>query len=139
MTAYISNAAAIVAIDAITALVDAGSGAGEVRIYAGTIPAAGDAALGGATLLATLVMSATAFGAGADVDPGGACTAAAITSATAVDTGTASFFRLGDSDVTPIFQGTVGTSATDMILDAVAIASGATVSLSSFVLTQPES
>lgn len=107
-----------------------------LRIYSGTVPADADTALGAQVVLATLTMNATAFPAAS----GGVLTANAITADSSADaSGTASFFRLfgSDSNNQVLLQGTVGTSGTDMILNSVAISSGANVSISSFTITLP--
>lgn len=109
---------------------------GSLRIFSGTVPANVDASLGAAVLLATLSMSATAFGAASS----GVATANSITSATAGASGTASFFRVLESDgTTGVFQGTVGTSGAELNLSSVSILSGGTVSVSSLTYTQAQS
>lgn len=131
----LTNAAANAAADAVVDLVDAGAGAGTLRIYDGTPPATADTALSGNTLLAQLTMSDPAFGAAS----AGVATASAITQDSAADaTGTASFFRVLDSNAIVIFQGTVGTASADLILNTVSIVAGAIVSVSSFTYTQPK-
>lgn len=127
----ISAAAANAAADAVTSRVNGGS----LQIYAGTKPADPDSALGGATLLASLPFSATAFGAAAD----GVATANAITAATASNGGTASFFRaFASNGSTAVFDGEIGTSASDLNLNSTNISSGAEVSVTSFTYTQPK-
>lgn len=134
----ISNAAALAMCDSLVDLLDVGGG-GYIEIYSGAVPTDVDAAHGG-TVLAVLPLSATAFGAAADINPGARATANAITSdASANNTGTASFFRAYNAGGTAIIQGTVGTSSADMILNSVAIVAGATVSCSSWTITQRES
>lgn len=109
---------------------------GSLRIYSGTAPANIDAALGAAVLLATLPLSATAFGAASS----GVATANAITSATAAASGTASFFRVLESDgTTGVYQGTVGTTGAELNLSSVSILAGGTVSVSSMTYTQAQS
>lgn len=109
---------------------------GSLRIFSGTVPANIDAALGAAVLLATLPMSATAFGAASS----GVATANAITSATAAASGTASFFRVLESDgTTGVYQGTVGTTGAELNLTTVSILAGGTVSVSSMTYTQAQS
>jgi hypothetical protein len=124
------------AADAVVDLVDAGSQPGRLRIYSGTPPADANAALSGNTLLADLPMSDPAFGAAT----GGVATAAAITSDTSADaTGTATFFRVGSWDgavFTPVFQGSVGTSGSDLNLSSTSITAGGTVAVSSLTYTQ---
>lgn len=57
-------------------------------------------------------------------------------SVAASGTGTAAHFRIKDSGgSTCHLQGTVGTSGTDMIIDNTSIASGQTVTVSTFTLT----
>ena len=102
---------------------------GYLRIYNGTQPATADTALSGNTLLAELRFSATA----APATSAGLITFNAITSGTAAATGTASFFRTFSSDgTTVVMDGSVGTSAANLVLNSVAISSGATVSVSAF-------
>jgi hypothetical protein len=109
-------------------------GSGLVEIYTGAQPATPDVALSGQTLLATLTLNATPFGA----PSGGTITANAITSGTAVATGTAAWFRVYKSDgVTAVIDGSAGTSGTDMILNDVNITMGATVAATSYTISMP--
>jgi hypothetical protein len=113
-------------------LVDVG-GAGSLRIYDGTMPADANAALSGNTLLAQLTMNATAFGAAA----AGVATANAITQDSSADaSGTASFFRVLSGGATVVMQGSVGTSAANLVLNSVVISAGAAVSVSALTYTQ---
>ena len=88
----ISNAAATAAANAVTALVNGGT----LRIYAGTKPSGPDTALSGATLLASLSFSATAFGSASN----GVATANSITAATASNGGTLRIYS-GTKPATP--------------------------------------
>lgn len=134
----ISNAAAIASCNAIVDLIDVG-GAGKLRIYDGTQPADVDTAITTQTLLAELTLSATAFGNAADANPGGRATAATITSDSSADaTGTATWFRVISGGGTAIIDGSVGTSGADLNLNTVSIVSGATVAISSWTFTVPE-
>lgn len=135
---YITNAVALVALNAIADAADAGTAA-VINIYDGTPPADADAAEGN-TLLAQLTMSATAFGNAADDTPGAIVTAASITADSSANaTGTATHFRVLTQDGgTVVYQGTVGTSDADCILNTVSITSGSTVSISSFTISLPE-
>jgi hypothetical protein len=118
------------AADAVTVRANNGS----LRIYAGTPPADANAGLSGNTLLANLPLSATAFGAAVN----GVATANAITSDSSADaTGTATFFRVLESDgTTVVFQGTVGTSGTELVLNNTSIVAGGNVSVTSLTYTQ---
>lgn len=128
----ISTAARNAAMDAVTLLLNAG-GAGTIKIYDGTQPAGPGTAITTQVLLVTLTYSADAYG---DASAGVA-TAAAITSGTAVATGTASWMRHASGGATAVFDGTVGTSGTDLILGTAAINSGNVVAISSFTMTHP--
>lgn len=136
---FLTNNVAKSMLDAFTTANDAGTAA-VINIYSGTAPADADTALSGNTLLAQLTMSATSFGAATDANPGAIITANAITADSSADaTGTASFFRLLTQNAgTVTFQGSVGTSAADMILNTVSITAGSTVSITSATLTLPE-
>ena len=107
---------------------------GYLRIYAGSVPADADAALGGATLLAELPLNATASAAASS----GSATFNAITSDSSADaTGTASFFRLFASNgTTVIAQGGVSTVGSQLNLSTTSIVAAAIVSCSSFVVSQ---
>lgn len=117
-------------MDAITTRV---GNAGLLRIYDGAQPADADTAVGAQVLLAELTCGTPFAGASAS----GVLTANAIvTDSSANATGTAAWFRLVASNGTTIvMDGTVGTSAADLILNTTSIVSGGPVAVSSFVLT----
>jgi hypothetical protein len=119
------------AVDAITATIGA---SGKLRIYDGTQPTDADTALGAQVLLADLALSADAFG---DASAGTA-TANAITSDSSANaTGTATWGSfLTSADVRKI-DFSVGTSSANLVLNSVAIQSGATVAVSAFTFTIP--
>lgn len=136
---YLTNAVAIIGLDAIVDSFDDGTAA-VINIYDGTVPADADTAITTQNLLAQLTMAATAFGAAADDTPGAIATAAAITGDASADaTGTATFFRvLNQSGGTVKAQGTVGTSGADLNLNTVSITAGSTVDITSFTILLPE-
>ena len=113
--------------------IDAGSAAGEIKIYSGSVPANVGASLGAATLLATLILSNPA----AASITGGVLTFDTITSDTNVAaSGTASFFRVTDSDDAAVVQGTVAeTSGGDINFDDTAFVAGGTAAISSLTIT----
>lgn len=120
-------------LNQVTSAVDAGSGAGRLRIYDGTRPASGGAAT---TLLAELTFADPSFGAAA----GGVLTANAIVQDSSADaTGTATWFRAVDSDNNFVIDGDVGTSGSDLNLNTTSIQVGLPVSVTSFVLTEGNS
>ena len=115
--------------DDIRTRIDAGAGAGLLRVYDGTRPATGGAAT---TLLAELTFTDPAAGSAS----GGALTFSAITAdASANATGTATWCRMVDSTGAFIADGSAGTSGTDYILNTASITLGVQVSCTSFVLT----
>lgn len=136
---FVTQAVAVAMANAYAAAVDAGTAA-VLIIYSGTAPANADAALSGNTVLAQLTMSATAFGSPTDTGSAARLTANAITADSSADaTGTASFFRiLTQAGGTVTSQGTVGTSASDLILNTTAITLGSTVSVTAATVDFPE-
>lgn len=129
----ITNAAASAAADAVVDRVDAGAGAGLLRIYDGTQAATADTAIGAQVLLAELTFGDPAFGAASN----GVATANAITAdASANATGTATWFRVVDSNILTVFDGTVGTASSDINLNTTSIVAGAEVSVSALTYTQ---
>ena len=97
---FLSNAAAIAALDAVVDLIDGGATAGQVIIYAGTEPADADTAITTQTVLAEIDLADPAFGAASDNNPGAIASASGLpkTDTSANATGTASFFRVIDSN-----------------------------------------
>jgi len=128
----LSNATVDVQGDATATLFDNG----YLRIYDGSQAATADTAVGAQVLLAELRFAATAMSSSTN----GVLTAAALTADSSANaTGTASWYRCLKSDgTTVICDGSVGTSAADLILNSVAISSGAAVSVSSFTHTIPK-
>jgi hypothetical protein len=106
---------------------------GYIRIYDGSQPATADTAVGAQTLLAELRFAADAFGAAS----GGVITANAITDDSSANaTGTAAWARILASNGTTVwFDGSVGTSNANVILNTTSIVSGAVVSCSSLTFT----
>lgn len=109
--------------------------AGKLRVYAGSVPANADAALGAATLLAELTLNATAFPAAS----GGTLTANAITRDSAADaSGTATFFRLFANDGTTVLaQGAVATSGGEMTVPTTSVTAGQPFECSALTITFP--
>lgn len=137
-TLNISNVAAKAAMDAVTALVNAGTPPGLLRIYSGTAPADTDTALSGNTVLASFPLAADAFGDAADVAPGARSTAAAIADVNAAATGTATFGRILNAAGVAICQFDVGTSGATCIVSSTSFVSGQPCSVTSLTLTHPE-
>lgn len=137
---YITNAVAQGMLNAtgLGAAIDAGTAA-VIEIYNGTAPANADAAEAN-TLLASLTCSGTAFSGFSDTTTAGRATFGAITSDSSADnTGTATHFRIKtQTGGTVIAQGTVGTSASDLILNTTSITAGSTVAITSATIDLPE-
>lgn len=115
--------------DALSVLADNG----YLRIYDGTQPTNADTAIGAQVLLAELRFNADAAPAASN----GVLTFNAITQdSSANNTGTASWFRALKSDgSTVLFDGSVGTTGSDMNIATVSIVAGAIVGVTSFVYT----
>lgn len=131
--AFIPSAQRNRAADAVCARANSGT----LVIYSGSAPVSADAALSGNTVLASLPMASTAFGAAV----AGVATAGAITTDSSADaTGTATFFRVLETGASlVVFQGTVGTSGAELNLSSVSIVATGTVSVSSLTYTQAAS
>ena len=106
---------------------------GRLRIYNGTRPANVGTAITSQTMLAELTCNATAFAAAAS---GGVLTANAISNGTAAAPGTASWCRVFQSNgTTAIADADVATAGSDLNLNNTSIATGQTVSVTSFTIT----
>lgn len=116
--------------DAITAQADLGAGASLLRVYDGTRPATGGTVT---NLLAELTFT-DPFAGSAVV---GVLTANSITGDSSADaTGTATWFRVVDSDITFVKDGDCGTSGSDLNFNSVEFAAGAAVDVSSYITTE---
>jgi hypothetical protein len=120
-------------LDEIATLINAGVGAGLLKIYSGTVPANVGTALGAQVLLATLTLTDPVAAAASS----GVLTFSTITQDSSADaTGTAAFFRLTDSDGHAVVQGTVGTSGADLNLTSTSIVATEPVAVTSFTITE---
>lgn len=134
MATRLAAAARNAACNGIVDLVDAGAGAGTLKIYSGTQPANGDAAEAG-TLLATVTLADPAFGnASAGVATG--------TDPAAVDpvaSGNAGWFRVEDSTGANVYDGSVTATGGggDLQLSNIAIGPGINVDITSLSFTVP--
>ncbi len=128
----LNDATANAALDAVATKIDAGAGAGTIKVYTGTIPATAATAIGSQVLLGTLTFS----------DPCAASassrtlTFSAITSDSSADaTGTAAWARIADSDGNTIFDCTIGSgSGVVLQLNTTAIVSGGPIACTAFTL-----
>ena len=109
-------------LNAVRDAIDAGAGAGLLRIYDGTRPSTGGTPT---TLLAELTFSDPC----ASNASGGVLTFNAITADSSANaTGTATWWRGVDSTGAAVVDGNCGTSGSDMNLNSTSITSGVQVS-----------
>lgn len=120
-------------LDAIAALINAGSGPGLLRIYDGAQPADADDDITVQVLLAELEFADPVAAAPASA---GVLTFDTIPDANAVATGTATWARVLDSDENKIFDANVGIAANtpSIVLNTTSIVVGGPVHIESFVL-----
>ncbi len=140
MATRLPNASQQAAADAVVDRIDAGAGAGLLRIYSGTQPADADSAPGG-NLLCEITLADPAYGA---ADATGTAALAGTprsgTGTAAAGAGTnAQSFRVVDSAGTTVFDGAVtGTGGGgELELDNVSIAQDQTVNITSLDYTHP--
>jgi len=117
---------------ALNAIFDVLNTGGKLRLYDGVQPATVDTAMGAQVKLSEHALASTAYVAAS----GGTKTAAAIANGTGLADSTATWYQLVKADgTTRVHEGSVGTSASDLVLDSVAIRTGATVVISGLVHT----
>lgn len=142
MALQLSNAAAIVACDALADLPNSGAGQASLIIYEGTIPTDVDTAIGAQTPLVTFPLPNPLFSPAVDASPGAIATGDVGNIATeqASATGTASFFRILNADDVAVFQGTVTavSGGGDLEISSTSIISGIDVTVVSLSLVMPE-
>lgn len=136
---YITTAVAQGMVNS-TGLAEAIGANALIRVYAGTVPADADAALGSPTLLGTCTMAATPFSAFADANPGGRATFGTITSDTSADnSGAPTFARILDSTgATTKAQLTAGNTGAELNFGVATIAAGSVIAIASGTITLPE-
>ena len=139
----VSIAFAQAGIDAALDLLDEGSDGATIQGRTGSQPVDPNAAVTGTNLF-TVTCSVTAFGGSTDAAPDALGTAASITDDASADaTNTVAYCRASSSNAanTPLndhIDGSAGTSGADFNFNTVAIVSGATVSMTSWTVTQPQ-
>jgi hypothetical protein len=117
---------------------------GTLKVYGGSQPADSNTAVTSQTLLATLTLSATAFGSpslsGSVPNRKATVTANTITGDSSADaTGTATWFRVLKSDgTTAVYDGSIGTTGCDLNLASTSIVMGQAVNVTSWTISQPE-
>lgn len=134
MALRVSNAARSALADALRALVDAGAGAGKVRIYTASQPTGPDTAITSQTLLAEVTLADPSFGAASN----GVVTLLGVPrTTTGLAAGTAAWFRMLDSNNVAIVDGAVGTSGAELNLNTLTISVGVSVEITTGTITMP--
>lgn len=120
---------------------------GEIRIYAGAVPAAADDAIGSATLLTTITNNSTGTGITFDAAAANGVLVKApaeVWSGVNVASGTATFYRFvtqaddGSLSTTlPRVQGDIGVAGAALNLSSTTLTSGATQTVDYYSLAQP--
>lgn len=125
------------AVDAVVDRIDAGAGAGTLKIYTGAQPADADDAESG-SLLATFTLADPAYGAAA---AGAAALSGTPRTVAASGTGTAGWFRIEDSTGVNCLDGSVTATGGggDLELDNTSIASGQDVTITALPVSIPAS
>ena len=121
----LSDSSSNAACNAVGALCNSGT----LSIYAGVQPANGNTAISG-QLLVQIALQAPAFSPAV----GGVANLNPTSPATAVATGTASFFRIASLLGSPLWDGSVGTSGCNLNLASVNIAIGQPIQVSGFFI-----
>lgn len=125
----LSISAANAAANALAVLLNTGF----VDLFTGSQPVSADTAITSQVLLCSVPLPATAF----STASGGVATAHVISSSVIGVTGTSTWFRAYQADhSTVVFDGTVGTSAADCIVDSTAMVASQSVTISSFTITE---
>lgn len=134
MTTRLSTAARNGMANAVATLVDAGAGAGTIKIYTGTQPATADTAETG-TLLATVTLPDPSFAAAAT----GTITGNDPAAVNPVASGAAGWFRVEDSTGANVYDGAVTASGGggELQLSNVNIGPGINVDITALSFTQP--
>ena len=141
----VSNESILLGANAICDNVDEGTLGAIIVGYTTAQAVDPDTAIGAQVKLFTCTASATAFGVATDAAPGGLKTANAITDDTSADaTNTLDWCRASSSSVADTalddhIDGEADTTGSDWTFNTVAIVAGATVSITSWTCTLPES
>jgi hypothetical protein len=120
--------------DLLTDLIDAGAGAGKVRIYTGAQPASADDAVTG-TLLVDIPLPDPAFAAWAS----GTAAMNNPAAVNATTTGTAGYFRILDSNNVKVMDGSVTTvgGGGELEVSTTAFVSGTPIDITAWTLVAP--
>jgi hypothetical protein len=136
MTLRVSNAVRSALANQITTALDAGAGAGKIRVYSGSQPAGPDTAIGAQVLLAEFTLNDPSFGAAAN----GVITLQNVPRSTnGLAAGTAAWFRALDSNNVAVADGTVTVTGGggELQLNTVTISVGVALDITIGTITMP--
>lgn len=134
MAFRLSTTARNAACNGIVDAIDAGAGAGKLKVYTNAQVGSVGGSEAGNTLLGTLTMSDPAFGSAAT----GVATASAITSDTSADaSGTAGHVNVTDSDDNVIADMDAAQGSGTANFDNTTVVAGGTIACSAFTVTVP--
>jgi len=134
-TIRLADATRNATLDAIATRINAGAGAGTMKVYTGTIPTNANTAIGAQVLLGTLTFTDPCASAAAS----GVLTFSAITQDSSADaSGTIAWARIADSDGTTIMDVSAGTgSGVVLQFNTLAVTAGGPIACSAFTITAP--
>lgn len=134
MGTRISTTARDAACNGIVDLIEVGAGTSKLQFWSGTRPGTFGAAPGG-TLLAEISLAATAFGASAT----GVATAAGLPLATTgLAAGVIAFATVLDQNGDEVMDtDSVGTSATEIVVNTTSVSVGVDVTVTAWTVTMP--
>ena len=135
---WVVSAETIKQLNSLVDSADAGAGPAKLKVYDGVVPANGDAALSGNTLLVEQPLGDPAFGDAVDAVDKARATANPISPAAILVGGAPSFFRVTDSNDVVKWQGLAGTTDEDLVVNASPLVAPAQFELSVFTVDQLE-
>lgn len=140
MPIKVSAAVAILMVNAAADAADAGAAAGKLSIYGGAQPANPDTAVSGQPLLVEFDLGDEAFGDGVDGGSGATATGNPVDPVPATATGTATWFRITDSNGGAVIDGDVTDTAGSGALkvSSTSIIEDIDVSIVSMTFTMPK-
>jgi len=133
----ISNASAIVAVNALTALFNVG-GAGKIEYYDGTKPADADTAITSQNLLGTSTLAVTVFPTAVDSTGSATATSNAVPQVQVTAAGTVSWARAFDGNGLVVCDGNVALSAADFVVDDLSWEVDDNINVNSFTINLAE-
>lgn len=140
MAIKVSAAVAILMAAAAAGAVDAGAAGGKLTIYGGAQPASPDTAVGAQPVLVEFTLGDPAFAGPVDGGAGATATGNPVDPVPATATGTATWFRITDSDGDAVIDGDVTDTAGSgsLKVSSTSIIEDIDVSIVSMTFTMPK-